>query len=40
MNIDQQPGISNGFSTLLVGIFLGSFTALPFGIFIGWLIWG
>jgi len=40
MNIDQRPGISKGFSTLLVGAVLGISTALPLGIFIGWLIWG
>jgi len=40
MNIDQRPGISKGFSTLLVGTVLGISTALPLGIFIGWLIWG
>jgi len=40
MNIDQRPGISKGFSTLLVGAVLGISTAIPLGIFTGWLIWG
>jgi hypothetical protein len=40
MKTYQQPGISKGFSTLLVGAVLGISTALPLGIFIGWLIWG